>query len=141
MFSKDQSVSFACKQALLRLVHKQWHGVGHSPPQCNTPTGEGAGGDDFDGDDDDTEQERAEKTPPDETAGTERVSSRDQSEIVVEEVLVMIIANSTRSIDWLFYKYTISLLYCSREFIPTYSPSRCHRNLRYGQFKSILIDS
>lgn len=71
MFPQDQSVSFACKQALMRLIHKHWHGMGNSSPRCNTPTGEGVGGDDFDGEDDDGEQDRANETPPEESSGTD----------------------------------------------------------------------
>ena len=56
----------------MRLIHKHWHGMGNSSPQCNTPTGEGAGGDDFDGEDDDADQDRANGTPPDEPSGNER---------------------------------------------------------------------
>ena len=68
-FLQDQSVSFACKQALMRLIHKHWHGMGSSSPQCNTPTGEVAGGDDFDGEDDDAD--RADRTTPEEASGTD----------------------------------------------------------------------
>lgn len=62
-------MSFACKQALMRLIHKHWHGMGSSSPQCNTPTGEGVGGDDFDGEDDDAD--RADRTTPEEASGTD----------------------------------------------------------------------
>lgn len=71
MFRQDQSVSFACKQALMRLIHKHWHGMGNSTPRCNTPTGEGVGGDDFDGEDDDGDQDRSNETPPEESNGTD----------------------------------------------------------------------
>ena len=64
-------MSFACKQALMRLIHKHWHGMGNSTPRCNTPTGEGVGGDDFDGEDDDGDQDRANETPPEESNGTD----------------------------------------------------------------------
>lgn len=62
-------MSFACKQALMRLIHKHWHGMGNSSPQCNTPTGEVVGGDDFDGEDDDAD--RADRTTPEEASGTD----------------------------------------------------------------------
>lgn len=71
LFPQDQSVSFACKQALMRLIHKHWHGMGNSTPRCNTPTGEGVGGDDFDGEDDDGDQDRANETPPEESNGAD----------------------------------------------------------------------
>ena len=71
MFPQDQSVSFACKQALMRLIHKHGHGMGNSTPRCNTPTGEGVGGDDFDGEDDDGDQDRANETPPEESNETD----------------------------------------------------------------------
>ena len=55
----------------MRLIHKHQHGTGNSPLQCNTPVGEGAGGDEFDGEDDEADQDRANGTPPDEPSGTE----------------------------------------------------------------------
>lgn len=88
MLSQDQSVSFACKQALMRLIHKHWHGMGNSTPQCNTPTGEGVGGDDFDGEDDDGDQDRANETPPEESNGTdaEGAQAGRQQDAEVNEV-------------------------------------------------------
>lgn len=77
VFPQDQSVSFACKQALMRLKHKHWHGMGNSSPQCNTPTGEGVGGDDFDGEDDDAEQDRANETPPEESSGADAEAAQE----------------------------------------------------------------
>lgn len=62
----------------MRLIHKHWHGMGNSSPQCNTPTGEGVGGDDFDGDDVDAEQDRANGTPPEEPSGTDAEGAQER---------------------------------------------------------------
>ena len=90
LFPQDQSVSFACKQALMRLIHKHWHGMGNSSPQCNTPTGEGVGADDFDGEDDDGEQDGADRTSPEEASGTdaEGAQAGEQPDVEVHEVIV-----------------------------------------------------
>ena len=48
--------------------------MGNSPPQCTTPTGEGAGGDDFDGEEDDAD--KAEGTTPEETSATDADGQR-----------------------------------------------------------------
>lgn len=74
----------------MRLIHKHWHGVGNSPPQCNTPTGEGAGGDDFDGEEDDGD--KAEGTTPEETSGTDAdgQQSGDRTEAEAPEVIYVL---------------------------------------------------
>ena len=84
LFSQDQSVSFSCKQALMRLIHKHSHGMGNSPPQCNTPTGEGVGGDEFDAEDD--EADRADRTTPEEPSGTEEAPAGEQADAEAPEV-------------------------------------------------------
>ena len=72
----------------MRLIHKHWHGMGNSPPQCNTPIGEGAGGDDFDGEDDEADQDRAGETPPDESSatGADETEARGQEAAEAHEV-------------------------------------------------------
>ena len=85
----------------MRLIHKHWHGMGSSPPQCNTPTGEGVGGDDFDGEDDDGEQDRADRTPPEEPSGTdaEGTQAGEQSDVEVPQVSMCIYLSCSTSFD------------------------------------------
>lgn len=66
--------------------------MGNSSPQCNTPTGEGVGGDDFDGEDDDAEQDRADETPPEESSGadTEAAQEGRQADAEAPEVTALV---------------------------------------------------
>ena len=86
-------MSFACKQALMRLIHKHWHGMGNSSPQCNTPTGEVVGGDDFDGEDDDAD--RADRTTPEEASGTDAEVPQAGEQPDVEAPEVTLFGKST----------------------------------------------